>query len=449
MRKPISSGTRTATADRDDREGARLLVGVARVGRRRGRVGDRGRGGLVERGDDGRLLLVHLLDQRLHLGGDLGGRRLLLLGRDHEQSGGDRRPAPRPPAAAQPSRRPGSRPAGRGTAGSRRRTPRTPPAPPRRSAGRPPLAMSAVSVSAAAAALSWADSRASRGRASMLARAVWVCSSHQSTWSSRSASTGTVPSRVDGVGLRAQRGHPVDAEGADATVVRPARRTVPTSACAGSGSATGAGRDPARPARPGTPPRRSGRAGTPACGPSACSLLPGKGLFPRAIGSPGARLARGSDRIRSGRRQSAARKAATPSSSLVPVTSVATASRSGCACSMATARPPAVAHPLERGDVVGHVAEDDDVLRSDAVPRGDLRQAGRLGHPGRGDLGERVGRGVGDRRAVADDVLDQGDERVPRQRPRAGPAAWPPAPAPSRRASPRRRPGASTSHRGR
>ena len=66
-------------------------------------------------------------------------------------------------------------------------------------------------------------------------------------------------------------------------------------------------------------------------------------------------------------------------------------------------------------------------------------QPGRLGHAGRGDLGERVARGVGDRGPVADDVLDQRDELVAGQRPRGGPAAWRPAGPPSPPASPRRR----------
>ena len=61
-------------------------------------------------------------------------------------------------------------------------------------AGRAAAWTSAARVFAAAVAFSCDDARLSAGSASMFARAMWVCSSHQSTCSVRSASTGTVPS---------------------------------------------------------------------------------------------------------------------------------------------------------------------------------------------------------------------------------------------------------------
>ena len=78
--RPTASERTAADGDRDQREGAGGLVGVARLGRRR-RGGRRRRcGGGGGRLDDRHLELVHLGDQRLHRGQDLRLPGRLLLG---------------------------------------------------------------------------------------------------------------------------------------------------------------------------------------------------------------------------------------------------------------------------------------------------------------------------------------------------------------------------------
>ena len=89
----------------------------------------------------------------------------------------------------------------------------------------------------------------------------------------------------------------------------------------------------------------------------------------------------------------ASSQAATPSSSLLAVTSSAAPSTSGWALATATRRQPA---QREHRQVVGHVAEDQHVRRVDAELVGHDRQPGRLVDAGRGDL-DVAEPGLGDR----------------------------------------------------